>query len=571
MGNFIHTQNSFADGEVSPEFFARENIGGLSKLENMDVLSSGALARRKGLEYVAKLSSTARLIPFSMNDNDNYLLVLRDKKLDVLRDGIRVSAMIAPWNEDDLDKLQYAQRVGTMIFVHPDYKPQIMEKDGSLFKLIPFGFSYSSNGIINIPFVKFDDTASMKISITTNSGGSNYATFTADSDFWNEDSIFSALLVQGRQWNVVQYNNPRSVVAATNGGYTLPSAPVSDWAEPVFSDRRGWPRSISFHQDRLVFGGTRDWPGGVWMSKVGFHNNFNIGTGLDDEAIFITLLSEQRQQICTVVSSDNLQILTSTGEWMISSKPLTPSSISIKQHTSIGSVASRYLTPQKIEGSTVFLAGNEKDIRELTLDDLGESYSATDLCALSKHLMDSPVDLAYNDRTNQLFVVMKSGGMAVLNKNSALGISAWGTYSTQGVFKSVAVMNGETFVTVERADGIFIEKFSDDSMTDGAMNYGFSFHAAGLPLLSGKHAPEKIRLRKLSARIMNTKSLFMNGLCVAMPNEIYAADHPGYSGDVSVNLLGDAGDAARPLWKITSDDPLPATILSVTMNGRYSI
>jgi hypothetical protein len=571
MGNFIHTQNSFASGEVSPEFFARENIGGLSRLENMDVLSSGALSRRKGLKYVAELSSTARLIPFSMNENDNYLLVLHNKKLDVLRDGVKVSAIVAPWGEDDLDKLQYAQRFGTMIFVHPDYKPQILEKGSILFNLTPFVFSSASNMVTNIPFVKFDDVAAMKISVTANSGGNNYATFTSDKDFWTEDSIFSALLVQGRQWNIVQYNNPRSVVAATNGGYTLPSAPVSDWAEPVFSDRRGWPRSISFHQDRLVFGGTRDWPGGVWMSKVGFHNNFNIGTGLDDEAIFITLLSEQRQQICTVVSGDNLQILTSTGEWVISSKPLTPSSISIRQHTSIGSVASRYLPPQKIEGSTVFIAGNEKDIRELTLDDLGESYSAADLCALSKHLMDGPVDLAYNDRTNQLFVVMQNGGMAVLNKNSALGISAWGTYSTQGAFKSVAVINGETFVTVEREDEIFIEKFSSDSMADGARNYGFSFCAAGLPLLSGKHSPDKIRLRKLSARVMNTKSLIMNGFRAAMPNEIYAAGHPGYSGDISVNLLGDDDDAARPLWKITGDDPLPATILSVTMNGRYSI
>lgn len=45
MGKFIHNQNSFAMGEVSPEFFARGDLDvssrGLSRLENMDVLASG--------------------------------------------------------------------------------------------------------------------------------------------------------------------------------------------------------------------------------------------------------------------------------------------------------------------------------------------------------------------------------------------------------------------------------------------------------------------------------------------------------------------------------------------------
>ena len=30
MADFIKTQNSFADGEVSPEFFAHDNLNGLS-------------------------------------------------------------------------------------------------------------------------------------------------------------------------------------------------------------------------------------------------------------------------------------------------------------------------------------------------------------------------------------------------------------------------------------------------------------------------------------------------------------------------------------------------------------
>ncbi|MDE6478337.1 MAG: hypothetical protein K2L94_03765, partial [Alphaproteobacteria bacterium] len=71
MGNFIKTQNSFANGEVAPEFFARDDINGLSRLENMDVLAGGGLRRRRGLVHVGGLAAYARLIPFSVAEDEN--------------------------------------------------------------------------------------------------------------------------------------------------------------------------------------------------------------------------------------------------------------------------------------------------------------------------------------------------------------------------------------------------------------------------------------------------------------------------------------------------------------------
>lgn len=571
MGDFIKTQNSFASGQVDSEFFARDDINGLSVLENMDVISGGGLTRRRGLASVAELGSVARLIAFSVSETEDYLLALKDGHILVYSNGQLIRDLLAPWPTAALSRLQYAQRFGTMIFVHPDYQPRVLKKTDSGFSLALFGFSRNDADMtINIPFMKFDDAEDIKITVTQNAQGNNYATLTTNNAFWTSENVNGRLLLLDRQWVITQYFSPTVVTAYTNGPYTLPSSPVLDWREAVFSQRRGWPCSISFHQDRLVFGGSRDWPSGVWLSQVGRHNNFNVGTGLDDEAIFITLLSEQRQQICTVVSSDNLQILTSVGEWAISSKPLTPSVVDIKQHTSVGSVAARYLPPQKVEGATVFISATGKDIRELTLDDLGENYNATDLCALSKSLMSDPVDIAYNGDTHQLFVVMSDGGMAVLNKNSALGISAWGRYKTAGLFKSVAVVGGETYVVVQRDSGYRLERFSDAAAVD-AGQYGFSFTAAALPLRAGGHNPKKLRIRKISARVLDTKSLFINGSRVRLPNSVYADGAPGYSGDVSINVLGTRGDTISPMWRLHGSEPYNATILSVTMHGWYSI
>jgi len=570
MVDFIKTQNTFSNGEVAPEFFAHDNVSGLSKLENMDVLPGGGLSRRCGLSKLADLTKAAKLAPFSVSDDEQYIIALSDERILIFAsDGTLVQNIISPWSYDDVASVQYAQRFGTIIFVHPDYQPRILKKAANGFSLNLFDFSVNSNMTRNIPFMKFDDADGITITVTANGGGNNYATFTTSSDFWTNDSVGERILLMGLQWRIDSVTNATTAVAYTNSAYTLPQSPITDWAESAFSNRRGWPCSITFHQNRLVFGGSRDWPSGVWMSQVGKHNNFSVGTGLDDEAIFITLTSQQRQQICTVVSSDNLQILTSVGEWAISNKPLTPASVDIKQHTSVGSVASRYLPPQKIEGETVFVSRNMRDIRELSLDDLGENYNANDLCAMSKHLMTGPIDMAYNPSTRQLFVVMDDGTMAVLNQNAGLGISGWGRYITDGKFLSVAVVNDTTYVVVKRGADISLEVFDKDALSDG--DYDFSFCACGLPLRASGHNVSRLRIRKIMARVLNTKSLFINGARITLPNEIYTENVDGFSGDVSINMLGTSRECINAPWAIHGTDQLPATVLSVSVFGNYGI
>jgi hypothetical protein len=574
MGKFLNNQNSFALGEVSSEFFARGDLAvssrGLSRLENMDVLSSGAISRRPATSRIAPANANATLIPFSISDSENYLLEIYDGGIKIYNDATMVQALIAPWSSDAMRNLQYAQRFGTMIFVHQDFQPRVLQKTPDGFSLSAFDFSTNDDMSRNMPFMKFDDAAGIKISVSTHSNGNNFATLTASAPFWTQENVNERLSLLGRQWVVYQYISPTTIVAYSNSGYSLPGAPVSDWREAAFGARRGWPRSITFHQDRLVFGGSRDWPCGVWMSRVGDHHNFDAGTGLDDEAIFLTLLSSARQQICTIVSSDNLQILTTEGEWAIQAKPLTPSTIDIRQHTNAGSVSSVYLPPQKIERSTIFVSKSGNEIREMVLDELGENYNATNLCALSAHLMKTPVDLAYNDKTRQLFVAMADGSMAVLNKNSALEISAWGTYKTLGAFKSVAVMNGETFVIVARNNGAFIEKFDASAALDSG-EFAFSHTAAAAPMFASGRAPKKIRVHKISARVLNTKSLFINDIRALIPNEAMAEDSAGFSGDISVAQLGTIAETINPLWWITGNEPLPVTILGLTTEGWYLI
>ncbi len=570
MGNFLQTQNIFSCGEVSPDFYAIHNMHGVSKLENMDVLQSGGIKRRDGLKSIASVANNAILVPFIISETEKYLLVISSQSISVYQNDTQITTLIAPWNATDLNKLQYAQRFNSLFFVHPDFPPRVLTKTSTGFAIKQLNFYTNPDVSVNIPFTRFDDTDGISITITTSTIDNNHAIFTTNQDMWSNDWVGLRLLVNSKQWIVESVQNARVATVYSNGSYTIPDHAITDWKEAAFSAKRGWPLSVSFHQNRLIFGGSPSAPNSIWMSKTGEYNNFDVGSGLDDEAIFVTLLSAQHNHISTVISSDTLQILTSVGEWAISNTPLTPTNVNIKQHTSVGSIITNYLPPQQMEGRTVFVSRSGKDIRELNMDVLNQTYNAEDLCCFAKHLMQNPISIAYNPAEHRLYVVMSDGYIAVLNKYTNTEISAWGTYKTDGDFKYVSVLDGTTYVIVSRKNICYLEKFDNDCLND-ANTYGFAYCVSALPLIVNNHAPKKVRARKINLRLKDTKTVFINGMRLEIPNSAYDTNSNGYTGDLSMNLLGVQFDTMQPMWSISSSEQLPATILSVTIDGWYSL
>ena len=570
MTEFIHTQNSFANGEIAPEFYLTKNINGLSKLENMDVLAGGGLTRRPGLVDIATLSGVARIFSFDISEQENYILVFTNYAISIYSNDTLVSNIVSPWSANHLSKIQFAGRGDSMIFVHPDVPPYVLTKTGSTFALSKFSFYDTTNLLAQFPLMTYDDMRGVSITVSSGPYGVKSATFTTNVNYWTASNTGTIVHFNNQTWKIIEYVSATVVYATSAIEDTLPSSPITAWYESAFDNRHGWPFAVTFHQDRLVFGGTNYVPGGLWMSHVGDHHNFTAGTGLDDEGISTTLLSKERQQICSLISSDKLQVLTSSGEWAIANQPITPSNINIKQHTSVGSAVIRSLSPQKIEGETVFISGTLKDIRKLSLDTLGEKYNADDLCAFSKHLIQQPIDIAYNSVLKQLYIVNTDGTMAVLNQNSTLGISAWAQYTTYGKFVSVATSGGETFVILVKNNTYKLCKFTNTALLDSG-TYNIEFNVSGVPMNFSGHRPTHLKLRQINLRLWQTKSIFLNNMRVELPNEIYSASHPGFSGDISMKFLGSQIDASVSPWNLHGSEPMPVTIFSVTVYGRYEI
>ena len=85
------------------------------------------------------------------------------------------------------------------------------------------------------------------------------------------------------------------------------------------------------------------------------------------------------------------------------------------------------------------------------------------------------------------------------------------------------------------------------------------------------HRPTHLKLRKINLRLWKTKSAFLNDMRVELPNEIYSPSNPGFSGDISMNFLGSQIDTSTTPWTLHGSEPMPITVLSVTVYGQYEI
>ena len=88
------TQRSFTAGEISPALQSRADLTkyatGLNLCQNFIVRAQGGVYSRPGLRYIGELDDSTkkgRLIPFSFNTEQTYILVFEHLKMQVIKDG----------------------------------------------------------------------------------------------------------------------------------------------------------------------------------------------------------------------------------------------------------------------------------------------------------------------------------------------------------------------------------------------------------------------------------------------------------------------------------------------------
>ena len=256
---------------------------------------------------------------------------------------------------------------------------------------------------------------------------------------------------------------------------TLSNVPQFDFgsgAEDVWSGTRGYPKSVTFYQSRLWFGGSGQRPQTIWGSKTNDFYNFDDGTSLDDEGIDVTLDTDQVNAITAVYAGRHLNIFTTGGEFSIQDSPITPAKIAVRRETLFGSTS---IPPKMIDGSVIFIDRTGKSVREFLFSYNEDAYTSGTVSLLASHLLNSPVDMdvskgTSSDDANYLYFVNGDGSMAVFNTLRAQEVSGWTKWETSGEIESVSVVVDEVYVIVKRTIDSsvvrYLEQLDVDTYTD---------------------------------------------------------------------------------------------------------
>lgn len=275
---------------------------------------------------------------------------------------------------------------------------------------------------------------------------------------------------------------------------------VTTWAEGAWSPDEGWPQTVAFYEERIVYAATANNPQTVWMSVSDDWDNFLAGA-LDDASLSYTLAADQVNVIRWMSPQSWLLIGTIGGEWKMGSgnneEPITPTQRVVKRQSTYGSA---YLQPTPVNTAILYAQRQGRKVRELTFSFDVDGWVSPDLTVLSEHITDSGiVQMAFQRAPDPiLWTVLADGDIAAMTYQRSQEVVAWHRQVTNGDFESVAVIPGsgedEIWVSVERTVNSstvrYIEQFQprdfgDDQDDIFFVDSGLSFDGGAAVTITG--------------------------------------------------------------------------------------
>jgi hypothetical protein len=278
-----------------------------------------------------------------------------------------------------------------------------------------------------------------------------------------------------------------SGTAIANGSWELEQG-----YENVWSASRGWPRTATFHEGRLYFGGSKSRPATIWGSKVGIFFEFRAEEFLDDDAVEATLDTNQLNVITDMISGRDFQVFTTGGEFYVpqsSTDPITPLRFVFKAVSRNGMKPGTRV--QAFESGTVFIQRQGEALNEFLFSDAQLTYVTQRISLLSGHLLRTPTRMALHKATDtdqgDLLLITNGddGSMAVYSILRSQNVVAPSEFTTDGEFLDVGVDVTDIYVVTKRVFNsvtrYFVELMDYDLFTDCAFIGASASGATGLP------------------------------------------------------------------------------------------
>jgi hypothetical protein len=385
-----------------------------------------------------------------------------------------------------LANIVWTQSADTLIVTHPDVAPIKIVRGGT-----DATWTGSTITFDSIPKYAFTAAFSNPAGTLTPSAVSGKVTLTASSAVFSAGNVnqYINATPQGRA-KIVKFTSTTSVDAITefpffnttaiaNGSWELESG-----YEDVWSATKGYPRSVTFHEGRLYFGGSKTRPSTIWGSKVGLFFDFDPTEGLDDDAIEATLDTNTFNAIVDIISGRDLQVFTTGGEFYVPQNgldPITPTNFFVKTASRNG--IKEGVRVQQLESGTLFVQRQGKSLNEFAYTDTQLTYVTQKISLLAGHLLRTPTRMALRRSVatdeNDLLLITNSddGTMAVFSLLRAQNVIAPSEFITvDGSFVDVGVDISTIYVVAKRnVNGVFqyyVEAFDNALLTDSATTGG---------------------------------------------------------------------------------------------------
>jgi hypothetical protein len=299
---------------------------------------------------------------------------------------------------------------------------------------------------------------------------------------WTTESVNQYINVspQGRA-RIVQYVSSTVVNAVVEYPFFNTTAVAAgNWElehnyEDVWSANRGWPRTVSFHEGRLFFGGSKSRPSTIWGSKIGLFYEFVPTENLDDDAVEATLDTNDLNVITDIISGRDFQVFTTGGEFFVpqqGSDPITPLTFTFKNVSRNGIKPGTRV--QSVESGTVFIQRQGKSLNEFVFADTQLTYITQRISLLSGHLLKGPQRMAIRRATSTdeadllLLTNTTDGTMAAFSIMRSQQITAPSEFVTDGEFIDVGVDVTDIYTVAERvASGALLLESGSEILTEG--------------------------------------------------------------------------------------------------------
>ncbi|MBY0356257.1 MAG: hypothetical protein K2Q12_11105, partial [Rickettsiales bacterium] len=306
-------------------------------------------------------------------------------------------------------------------------------------------------------------------------------------------------------FEITGYTSATQVTAVVQAGIELPQSTVTgnfffaaspNWQEAAWSAVRGWPSAVTFHEQRLFFGGTAAQKQTVWGSRSNEqYEDFESGDAAD-AALTFTLASNTNDAIEWLFSGTTLSAGTKGGVFFIrggaSDDPLAPDNVRARKN-----ITFRASSIQPIQAGSFLLYVNRsrKKLYASNYSFEQDSFIAEDVTVLSEHITASKITgLTYQqDPFNLCWATRTDGMAAVLMIEQNQKVSGWHRFVTDGAIEALAVLPGDddddVWMIVRRQAGgqtrRYIERLEPDNGQVFYVDSGVTYSGAATAEITG--------------------------------------------------------------------------------------